>query len=130
MLRRGWGPASQHLLTVAGRRSGLPRTTPVAVLIVNGQRYLVGGYTGSDWVKNLRRAKQATVTRGSHSEAIQVTELPLDERWPILQRFARDVRGGRAFLTVDADATPDQFDHAARQHPVFLIHPTDTETTA
>jgi hypothetical protein len=52
LLRRGWGPDSQYLLTIPGRRSGIPRTTPVAVLTVDPHRYIVGGYVSSDWAEH------------------------------------------------------------------------------
>lgn len=41
------GPA---ILTVAGRKTGKPRTTPVTPMTVDGARYVVGGLPGADWV--------------------------------------------------------------------------------
>jgi hypothetical protein len=39
--RRGRGPATVHLLTVSGRRTGEPHTTPVHVIAAEGERWLV-----------------------------------------------------------------------------------------
>jgi deazaflavin-dependent oxidoreductase (nitroreductase family) len=121
LLRRGVGPAPQHLLTVVGRKSGAPRTTPVAVIVVEGQRYLVAGFDGSDWVKNARAAGQGELRRGRAIEQVRFVEVPAEDRAPILQRFAQKVRGGQSFLTVAADAPHAAFVAAAVRHPVFRL---------
>jgi F420H(2)-dependent quinone reductase len=45
-----------HLLTVPGRRTGQPHTTPVSPLTVDGHRYVVAGLPQSGWVRNARAA--------------------------------------------------------------------------
>lgn len=37
------------ILTVTGRTSGRPRTTPITPMYVDGKRYVVGGFPGADW---------------------------------------------------------------------------------
>ena len=110
LLRRGIGPAPQYLLTVAGRRTGRPRTTPIAVLALNGHRYAVSGFDGADWVKNVRAAGHADLRRGRSVERIALTEIPAAQREPILREFVARVRGGSGFVTGAAD-----------RHPVFRI---------
>ncbi|GIH11095.1 hypothetical protein Rhe02_91620 [Rhizocola hellebori] len=121
LLGRGIGPAPQHLLTTIGRRSGKPRTTPVAVLTVDGERYLVAGYDGSDWVKNARAAGNATLRRGRKLEDVALVEVPIAQRAAILRHFAQSVRGGQSFLTVAPDAPTLAFEDAAPRHPIFHI---------
>jgi deazaflavin-dependent oxidoreductase (nitroreductase family) len=121
LLRRGFGPGPQRLLSVPGRRSGHLRTTPVALVEVDGHRYLVAGWETSDWVKNVRAAGWGIVGRGRNSERVQLSEVPVDERLPIVREFARHVRGGRAFLTVAADASDDDFAKASPDHPIFRL---------
>jgi deazaflavin-dependent oxidoreductase (nitroreductase family) len=123
LLGRGIGPAPQHLLSVAGRRTGKVRTTPVALTTVRGERYVVAGFDGSDWVKNARAAGRGALRRGPAVEQVFLEELPVGERGPILEAFVRQVRGGTAFLTVPADASPDAFAAAGVRHPVFRITP-------
>ena len=41
MIRLGIAPAGMHLLTVQGRKSGLPRTTTVNLIEHEGRRWLV-----------------------------------------------------------------------------------------
>ena len=52
------------LLTVRGRRSGEPRTFPVAILELDGRRYVQSPFGEVNWVRNLRAAGEAVVTRG------------------------------------------------------------------
>jgi hypothetical protein len=121
MLRRGFGPAAQQLLSVPGRKTGLLRTNPVATVEVDGNRYLVAGWESSDWVKNVRFAGSGFLGRGKHPEKVRLTEVPVAERPPILRAFARHVRGGRAFLSVAANASDEDLEMASPNHPIFRI---------
>jgi len=119
LLRCGIGPSPQHLLTIAGRNSGKPRTTPVAVVTFRGERYLVAGYDSSNWVKNARVAGRGELQRGRKIEPVELVEVPTEKRAEILQLFAQKIRGGRAFLSVPPDAPYSAFAEAAPRHPVF-----------
>src|SRR5215207_1738708 len=55
--------APNVLLTVRGRRSGKPRTVPVAMLDLDGAWYVQSCFGETGWVANLRAADEATVTR-------------------------------------------------------------------
>jgi deazaflavin-dependent oxidoreductase (nitroreductase family) len=123
MLRRGIGPAPQHLLSIPGRATGAMRSTPVAVITVDGERYVVAGFDGSDWVKNARAAGQAELRRGRTIEPVVLTEVPVEQRGHVLRAFAHQVRGGTGFLTVSADAPAEEFATAAARHPVFRVTP-------
>lgn len=121
----GWGigPSPQHLLSIAGRRTGRIRTTPVALVDVSGERYAVAGFAGSDWVRNARAAGRATVRRGRRVERVTLVEVPVGQRGPILAAFAQHVRGGQSFLTVPADGSSAAFAEAGARHPIFRIRP-------
>lgn len=123
MLRRGIAPGPQWILTIPGRTSGFPRSTPVAVLQTGGHRYLVAGYQTSDWVKNARAAGSAVIQRGKRVIRVQLIELPVGESPPILREFAKRVRGGRAFMSVAATGSDAEFSEAALHHPVFRLRP-------
>jgi hypothetical protein len=122
LLRRGIGPASQRLLSIPGRTTGIRRTTPVAVVTVDGERYIVAGYETSDWVRNARAAGWGVVGRGKVSERVTLTELLPDQSISVLREFAREVRGGRSFLTVKADGSDADFVEASGHHPVFRLN--------
>jgi deazaflavin-dependent oxidoreductase (nitroreductase family) len=121
LLARGIGPAAQHLLAIPGRRTGVVRTTPVAVLEHDGERFVVSGCADSDWVRNARRAGRGQLRRGRYSEAVALREVPVDDRGPILRAFAARVRGGRSFLNVGPDASAEEFSRAGASHPIFRI---------
>jgi F420H(2)-dependent quinone reductase len=44
-LRRGVPLGSQYLLSVRGRRSGALRSTPVSLVTVEGNRYIVAAFS-------------------------------------------------------------------------------------
>ena len=75
LLRAGITMGTMSLLTVRGRKSGQPHTVPVLLVEQDGQRWLVAPYGVVQWVRNLRAAGTATLTRSRRSEAISVTEL-------------------------------------------------------
>jgi deazaflavin-dependent oxidoreductase (nitroreductase family) len=124
LLRLGLPMGPMYLLTVRGRKSGQPRTTPLAVLELDGVRYILAVYGVSDWVRNLRAAGAATLTRGRHKEAITVTELPPKDAAVILKATSG---GGPGFLRNYFETTPDssleEFEREAIRHPVFKITP-------
>jgi hypothetical protein len=43
------------VLTVAGRRWGQPRSTPITPMVVDGKRYVVGGFPKADCEEPARR---------------------------------------------------------------------------
>ena len=63
-LGMSFGGESPVVLTVPGRKSGTPRSTPVTPMTVDGKRYVVAGFPGADWVRNVRAAGEVTLTRG------------------------------------------------------------------
>jgi deazaflavin-dependent oxidoreductase (nitroreductase family) len=123
LLRAGFNIGPNALLTVRGRKTGQPRTTPVAVIERNGQRYLVAPFGPVNWVLNLRAAGQAMLTRNRRSETIRVVELASAEAAPILKAGLGMVPG---FIRAYFDATPDSpladFEREAPRHPVFRVH--------
>jgi deazaflavin-dependent oxidoreductase (nitroreductase family) len=117
----GYGHYSMYLLTVRGRKSGLPRTIPIAIIEQNGKRYVGSVYGIVDWVRNLRAAGEATLTRGRRSETVTVRELPQGEAALVLRE---DVKGGNPFAHyygVTADSSLEEFERAVLTHPVFLF---------
>ena len=67
-VRLGLPPWKYHLLTVPGQRSGRVRFTPVSVMRIDGQRWLVAPYGARGWVQNARAAGQVTLSRGGRGE--------------------------------------------------------------
>jgi deazaflavin-dependent oxidoreductase (nitroreductase family) len=122
-----FGP--MQLLTVAGRRSGQPRTFPIAVLPIDGGRYLVQAYPKAAWVVNARAAKTATLTRGRRSTTVRLLEVPVGERGPLLRELVENSPasvGNRYVTTGLADApTPEAVAASADRIAVFRIDPAE-----
>jgi deazaflavin-dependent oxidoreductase (nitroreductase family) len=123
LLHRGGLPVGpMQLLTVPGRRSGLPRTTPVAPVVIDGVHYVVQAYPQSDWAKNARVAGHGVLTRGRRRKAVDLVEVPEAQRGPILREFpGQNPRGVGAFIRngLVASDSPDSFADAASRCPVF-----------
>jgi deazaflavin-dependent oxidoreductase (nitroreductase family) len=77
------------LITIRGRKSGLPRTTPVAIIEVSGKRWVWAPWGEVHWVRNLRAAGRATITLRHRKEEVSATELDPTQR----VGFFRDVLG-------------------------------------
>jgi hypothetical protein len=124
VLRLGMRIGTQHVLSVPGRKSGRLRSTPVSLVTLNQTRYIVSG-EGLEWVKNARAAGWGILLRTRHRERVTLTELPPEERGPILRAFWHHVPGGRSFIArlfgLAPDATADDFEAAAPRCPVFRI---------
>jgi deazaflavin-dependent oxidoreductase (nitroreductase family) len=116
-----------RVLTVPGRKSGAMRSTPVSLLTVDGQRYIVGGLAGADWVKNVQAAGWGVLAQGRNKERVRLIELPIVERAPILRAFPRLVPGGVQFfkrvydMPKDPALLPEAFAGLADKCPVFRI---------
>src|SRR5579864_2658575 len=116
----GSGKYPMYLLTVRGRKSGRPRTVPIAIWERDGKRYVGSVYGIVDWVRNLRAAEEAILTRGRRSETVSVRELPQGEAALVLRE---DIKGGNPFARsygVTADSSLEEFERAVLTHPVFV----------
>ncbi|WP_227983235.1 anthrone oxygenase family protein [Nocardia spumae] len=119
-----------HLLTVKGRATGTPRTTPVAPILVDGVEYLVQAYPDADWVKNARVAGHGVLARGRKSRIVDLIEVTEPQRVPVLRAFPRqNPRGAQAFVRngVAESSSPDSFAAAASRCPVFRIEPVSVQ---
>lgn len=106
------------LLTVPGRKSGVPRTTPLLCVpedddvLVAGSNF--GGPSLPMWVNNLRAATTASMVVDGREVAITATELTgadRDEAWAVMLRL-----------------WPNYAKYAARTDrliPVFRLQPVD-----
>ena len=122
LLRAGAKMGTTSLLTVRGRKSGQPHTIPVLLVEQDGERWLVAPYGVVQWVRNIRAAGTATLTRARHSEAISVTELPAQQAAPVLKQYLSHVTGGvRSYFDATKDSPIEAFEREATRHPVFQI---------
>jgi len=104
-------------LTVAGRRTGRPISTPVPPFEYGGARYLVSGGGETHWVRNLRAAGQGELRRGRTRETFHAVEVHSDEHDRVVAAY-REHMGWRARSFFGA--LPDPADHA-----VFRVEPVE-----
>jgi len=119
------GPAM--VLTVPGRKSGRPRSTPMTPFAFRGGLYVVAGYPGADWAANARAAGAGTLSRGRRSRKVRVVELTAEEARPVLRAFPAEVPVGVAFAKRSGmvrNGTADEFEALAGRIAVFRFEPT------
>ena len=115
------------LITISGRKTGLPRTTPIAIIEVAGRRWVWAPWGGSQWVGNLRAAGRATITVRRREEEVLATELDATQRVAFfrdtLGPVARRIPLGKWFIrTVDRTDLDDPVG-AAEGRAVFELRP-------
>ena len=115
-----WG---SRVLEVKGRTSGLPRTTPVNVLTVDGERYLVAPRGTTEWVRNARVAGTVRLHLGRKVEEVALTELSDHAKPVLLRAYLRRWKWevGQFFDGVGPDATDEQLIAIAAGYPVFRL---------
>jgi deazaflavin-dependent oxidoreductase (nitroreductase family) len=121
LLRLGLMPGPTYLLTVPGRRTGRPMSTPVTLVEDDGERWLVAPYGDVGWVRNARAAGQVTLSRGGRSEALPIRELSPADAAPVLQRYVTRVPITRPYFDARSDSPLTAFETESPRHPVFVL---------
>jgi deazaflavin-dependent oxidoreductase (nitroreductase family) len=123
--RAGLSVYGSRVLAVRGRKSGEWRTTPVNLLTLNGNRYLVAARGNTQWVRNMRIAGEGELRLGRRTERFVATEIPDDEKPPILRNYLKKwkVEVGMFFGGVGPDSSDEDLRRIAPEHPVFRIDP-------
>jgi deazaflavin-dependent oxidoreductase (nitroreductase family) len=115
------------LITIRGRKSGLPRTTPVAIIEVSGRRWVWSPWGEVHWVRNLRAAGRATITVRRRREDVSATELDPIQRLGFfrdtLGPLARSIPLGVTFIRIVDGVDLDHPSDAADGRPAFELHP-------
>lgn len=120
--RFGFGPSELMVLTVRGRKSGEPRSVPVNLMPFEGEEYLVSPRGDTEWVRNLRSARAATLQVKKDTRTISIVEVSDGEKAPLLREYLRrwSMQAGRQF-SVSKDASDAELAAIASEHPVFRI---------
>jgi len=115
-----WGSRE---LRVRGRKTGEWRTTPVNLLTYEGNRYLVAPRGVTQWVRNLRAVGEGELRVGRRTERFRATELPDEEKPPILRAYLKRWKAevGVFFEGVGADSSEEELRRISPDHPVFRI---------
>lgn len=127
LLTAGIPMGPNGLITIRGRKSGIPRTTPVAIIEVSGRRWIWAPWGEVQWVRNLRAAGRATITVRRRKEEVRATELDQTQRVGFFRDIygpvARGIPFGVWFVrTVDGVDLDRPLEVAAGRR-VFELHP-------
>jgi deazaflavin-dependent oxidoreductase (nitroreductase family) len=123
LTRRGISVWGSRVLAVRGRKSGEWRTTPVNLLTVDGQRYLVAPRGHVQWTRNMRAAGGGELHLGKHVEEFTATEVTDDDKPAILRAYLKRWKAevGIFFDGVGPDSPDTELRRIAPDHPVFRI---------
>jgi deazaflavin-dependent oxidoreductase (nitroreductase family) len=126
LVKVGVGPGYTYLLTTTGRKSGKPRTTPVNIIDVDGERWLVSSYGNVGWVHNVRASPRVTLRRGRRETSFRAEAVEPEPAGPVLKVYVRRVPITAPYFDAKRDDPVDRFVAEADRHPVFRLM-TDTE---
>jgi deazaflavin-dependent oxidoreductase (nitroreductase family) len=121
MIRWNIAPARTYLLTVRGRKTGKPYSTPVTLVERDGRRWLVSPYGEVNWVKNARAVGEVSLFGNGETTRYRVRELDPPESAPILKEYITMEGIVRPYFDVQPDSPLDDFEAVASEHPVFLL---------
>ena len=100
-------------LSVNGRRSGMPISTPINPFEFEGATYVIGGGGNTHWVRNLRAAGTGSLRIHGREESFRAVELHGPEQVRIASAY-RDRMGRRAASYFAVLPNP-------ADHPVFRV---------
>jgi deazaflavin-dependent oxidoreductase (nitroreductase family) len=124
MLALGISLNGTTLITVPGRKTGRPRSTPITMVQFEGQRFVQSPFGNVDWVRNLRAAGKATLSWGRRHETVEVTELSPEQAAPVIRSLlAWAPNMIRAYFDVTAESSIEDIIRDAPKHAVFAVHP-------
>jgi deazaflavin-dependent oxidoreductase (nitroreductase family) len=127
LMRLGVPLGPNALLSVRGRKSGVVRTAPVALVEVDGRRWIVGTFGEVNWVRNLRAAGEGTLAVGRRRQYVHAVELSRSEATDffaeVLGPYVSRLRFGRMLLDsiLGAGEILDDPRGAAERRPVFRL---------
>lgn len=123
LTRAGVSVMGSRVLEVRGRKSGQPRQTPVNLLVLEGERYLVAPRGHTEWVRNLRASGEGRLLLGRRSERFTAIELSDDQKPPVLRAYLKRWKAevGVFFGGVGPDSSDDELSRIAPNHPVFRL---------
>jgi deazaflavin-dependent oxidoreductase (nitroreductase family) len=125
------------LLTVRGRGTGRPRSSPVAFLDFGEKGFLQAASNKVNWVRNVRASGEAVIRRGRTSKTFEVTELPPETAGRVLHDLLAPFPRSRLiaaeagedrppvavlhYFRLRVDDALEDYIRVARRQPVFEL---------
>jgi deazaflavin-dependent oxidoreductase (nitroreductase family) len=128
LVELGLGMGHNYLLQVRGRKSGKLYSTPVNLLEIDGQRFLVAPRGRTHWARNVEASGEITLKRGSFRQNFRVRAISDSEKPEVLKayldRFHTTVQ---RYFPVPAGSDRRAFTSLVASYPVYeLIDPQST----
>lgn len=109
-------------LEVVGRKSGKNIRLPLAMTVINGERYLVSMLgQNTNWVRNVRAASGKARLIHGINEQILLKEVDIKQRAPILKAYLQIAPGARPHIPISKDAPLSEFEKIVSKYPIFRI---------
>jgi deazaflavin-dependent oxidoreductase (nitroreductase family) len=121
LARLGLAGKRTHILTTVGRKTGRRYSTPVMLVFLGGERWLVAPYGEREWVKNARAAGSVELTRARHTQRLRVEEVDPQTAAPVLREYLRKTPVTKPFFKAKRNAPLADFAAEAHRHPVFRL---------
>ena len=123
LTRRGMSVWGSRVLEVRGRKSGEWRRTPVNLLTLGEDRYLVAPRGHVQWTHNMRAAGGGRLVLGRRTEEFTATEVADGDKVEILRAYLKRWKAevGMFFEGVGADSSDAELLAIAPKHPVFKV---------
>ena len=120
----GLGFSHNYLLQVRGRKSGKIYSTPVDLLEMGCQKFLVAPRGRTQWVRNAEAAGEIVLKKGSSRQRYRLRPIPDADKPPILKAyldsFKREVQ---RYFPLAAGSPLPAFAEIVQSYPAFELIP-------
>ena len=118
----GLGLSHNYVLQVRGRKTGRMYSTPVNLLYVDGEKYLVAPRGEAHWVRNARASGEIWLKKAFRREHFLVKEVLAPERPVLLKEYLERYRKTvQRYFTVPVGSDKEAFEGIRERHPVFRL---------
>lgn len=123
LMHLGVSVKGSRVLEHVGRTSGNAYRTPVNLLKVGGEQYLVAPRGETQWVRNVRVSGTLVLILGRRRSSYTAVEVPVAERTVILRAYLKAWAWevGKFFEGVGPDANDEELAGIAEGHPIFRL---------
>ena len=122
MVGLGFGPKLSYLLQVRGRKSGELYVTPVYLLEIGGQRFLVAPRGRTQWVRNAEAAGEVTLKKGRSQRTYVLRPIVDADKPELLKAYLDSFKTTvQRYFPVPAGSDVQLFAGIAANYPVFEL---------
>lgn len=118
----GLGMKHNFLLQVRGRKSGKLYSTPIDLLEIGGQRFLVAPRGRTQWVRNAEAAGEITLKKGHFRQSFRLRAIPDADKPQYLKSYLDSFKTTvQRYFPVPAGSEAQAFANVAANYPVFEL---------